>query len=274
MMARLILTAVLAAAALPLAAQTADERTPKGLEGVGIEEHLGKKIDLGLEFVVEDGYPHALREYFSKGRPVILNLVYYQCPMLCNLVLNGQTDTLRKMPWTIGKEFEVVTISIDPTENYAMARNKKAAYLASYERETSGWHFLTDQNGNAAKLAAQMGFGYRLDPKTGQYAHAAAIFVLSPEGLISRYLYGVRFKTMDLRLALTEAASEKFGVSERLLLYCFHYDPESQSYVPFARNFMRLGGVVALVIFGFILFRLWRKERRMPHAGQPMVIAK
>jgi len=274
MMLRLAWITALAAAVLPLCAQTADERTPRELEGVAITEHLGQKVDLGLKFVAEDGYSHELREYFSKGKPVILNLVYYSCPMLCNLVLNGQTDALRKLPLTIGNEFEVVTISIDPTENYGLANNKKAAYLASYERPTSGWHFLADQDGNVAKLASQIGFGYKLDPKTGQYAHAAAIYVLSPEGMISRYLYGVKFKPLDIRLALTEAAGERFGVGERLLLYCFHYDPASQSYVPFARNFMRMSGVAALGFFGFLLLRLWLRERRALYANRQMVTAK
>jgi protein SCO1 len=261
-------------ATLPLCGQAPDMRPPQELSGVDITEHLGDRIDLGLTFIAEDGYPHALREYFQKGRPVILNLVYYTCPMLCNLVLNGQTDAMRQMPWTAGKEYEVVTISIDPTENYGLAKNKKAVYLASYERETSGWHFLTDQDGNVTKLAKQIGFGYRLDPNTGQYAHAAGIFVLSPEGMISRYLYGVRFKPLDLRLALTEAAGEKSGVSDRILLYCFHYDPVSKSYVPFARNFMRFGGVLALLILGFVLYRLWRRERASSYANRSMVTAK
>lgn len=271
--------AVLAAAAALVAApelraQTADERTPRELEGVGIQEHLGAKVDLALTFVAEDGYPHALREYFQKGRPVILNLVYYTCPMLCTLVLNGQTEALRQLPQTIGKEYEVVTISIDPRDDFGMARNKKAGYLASYERPTEGWHFLIDHEGNVAKLAAQVGFGYRFDRQTDQYAHAAGIFVLSPEGMISRYLYGVKFKPLDIRLALTEAAGERFGVSDRILLYCFHYDPASRSYVPFAQNFMRSGGLLALLIFSFVLFRLWRRERRLSYANRQMVTAK
>jgi protein SCO1/2 len=257
-----------------LCAQTLDERTPRELENVGVTEHLNNKIDLSLTFIGEDGYPHALSEYFSKDRPVLLNLVYYSCPMLCNLVLNGQTDAMRKMPWTPGKEYEVVTISIDPTENFGLAKNKKASYLTSFEREAPGWHFLTDHQGNVAKLAKQIGFGYRLDPVTGQYAHAAAIFVLSPTGMISRYLYGVKFKPLDLRLALTEAAGEKSGLSDRILLYCFHYDPASRGYVPFARNFMRGGGVLALLILGFVLFRLWRKERQALHGARQLVTAK
>ena len=217
------------------------ETTPRELQGVGVDEKLGDKIDLNLTFIAEDGYPHKLAEYFAKGRPVILNLVYYSCPMLCNLVLNGQVEVLRQLPWTPGKEFEVVTVSIDPTENFGLARNKKAAYLASYDREAPGWHFLTDHEGNVKKLAEQVGFRYRFDQKIGQYAHAAAIFVLTPQGMVSRYLYGVKFKSLDVRLALTEAAEEKFGVTDKLILYCFHYDPESRSYVPVARNIMRGG---------------------------------
>lgn len=254
--------------------QSRDEQTPADLAGVDVTEHLGKKVDLNLQFVAEDGYPHALKEYFGKGKPVVLNLVYYSCPMLCNLVMNGEAQAFRKLKWTIGNEFDVVTISIDPTENYDLARKKKAAYLASYERPTEGWHFLIDHEGNVAKLAQQIGFGYRRDPRTGQYAHAAAIFVLSPEGMISRYLYGVNFKPFDIQMALTEAASERFGVSQRILLYCFHYDPASRGYVLFASNVMRGGGVLALLIFGFVLFRVWRRERRNGFQSRPMVTAK
>lgn len=250
------------------------DATPRELSGVGIDERLGQKIDLNLTFIAEDGYPHALSEYFAKGRPVILNLVYYSCPMLCNLVLNGQVDVLRQMPWTPGKEFEVLTISIDPTENFGLARTKKAAYLASYEREAPGWHFLTDNEGNVKKLAEQVGFRYRFDQKIGQYAHAAAIFVLTPEGMVSRYLYGVRFKSLDLRLALTEAAEEKFGITDKLILYCFHYDPESRSYVPLARNIMRVGGALMLLGFVWVLIRLWRRDRKAYGAGPSMVTAK
>jgi protein SCO1/2 len=248
--------------------------TPRELQGVGVDERLGQKIDLNLTFIAEDGYPHKLAEYFSKGRPVILNLVYYSCPMLCNLVLNGQVDVLRQLPWTPGKEFEVVTVSIDPTENFGLARNKKAAYLASYEREAPGWHFLTDHEGNVQKLADQIGFRYRFDQKIGQYAHAASIFVLTPQGMISRYLYGVKFKSLDMRLALTEAAEEKFGVTDKLIFYCFHYDPESRSYVPVARNIMRGGGALMLLGFGFVLLRIWRRDRRIYGADRAMVTAK
>ena len=143
------------------------------------------------------GYPVALRDYFHKGRPVLLNLIYYSCPMLCNLILNGQVATLREIPWTPGNEFEIVTISIDPSEAFDLARKKKLVYLGSYDRPAPGWHFLTDHDNNAKKLSEQMGFKYRYDESQGQYAHAAAIFVLTPEGKISRYLYGARYRSRD-----------------------------------------------------------------------------
>jgi Uncharacterized protein SCO1/SenC/PrrC, involved in biogenesis of respiratory and photosynthetic systems len=235
---------------------------PAQLEGVGIDEKLGQKVDLDLTFIAENGYPVPLRKYFEQGRPVILNLIYYSCPMLCNLVLNGQTAALREIPWTPGKEFEVVTISIDPTETFDLARSKKAVYLTNYERPAPGWHFLVDHEGNVKKLADEVGFRYKYDERQEQYAHAAAIMLLTPDGRVSRYLYGIKFSPMDLRLGLTEAAEGKLGFTvERVLLWCYHYDPEARSYVLFATNFMRAGGVLVVLVLGTVLFRLWRKEK-------------
>lgn len=239
----------------------ADTVRPPELEGVGIDEKLNQPVDLNLEFIAENGYPVRLGDYFHKGRPVILNLVYYTCPMLCNLVLNGQTTALRSIPWTPGNEFEVVTISINPTEHFGMAREKKAVYLNSYDRPAPGWHFLVDKDQNVKKLADEVGFRYKYDPRQGQYAHAAAIMLLTPEGRVSRYLYGIRFSPRDLRLALTEAGEGKFGFTEQLLLLCFHYDPQARSYVLFAANVMRGGGALVVLILAFVLWRLWRHER-------------
>jgi protein SCO1/2 len=265
---------VLAASAGWLAAQTPEERSPRELEGVGVDEHLGDKIDLNLQFTAEDGYQHALREYFGKGRPVLLNLVYYTCPMLCNLVLNAQTEAMRQIPWRPGNEYEVVTISIDPTENFGLARNKKATYLATFDRDAPGWHFLTDYQGNVRKLAQEVGFKYRYDASISQYAHPAVIFILSPEGSISRYLYGIKFKPLDIRLSLVEAGKERFSASiDRVLLFCYHYDPSTKGYTLFATNLMRAGGVITVLILGFVLFLLWRHERRLA-AHRTLVNAK
>ncbi len=246
----------------------AEEKLPAELEGVGIEEKLGAQVDLNLAFTAENGHQVPLKQYFQQGKPVVLNLVYYECPMLCTLVLNGQTSTLRQIPWTPGNEFEIVTISINPSETFALAARKKQAYLASYERPAPGWHFLADYQGNAKRLAEQVGFHYKWDPRTEQFAHAAAIMFLTPEGKISRYLYGIHYKARDVRLALTEASQSKFGLSvDRLLLYCFHYDPRARSYVLFATNVMRGGGVLAVLILGFVLWRLWRFEKRLAAGG-------
>jgi protein SCO1 len=236
---------------------------PSQLEGVGIDEHLGREIDLNLTFIAEDGYPVALRQYFHPGRPVILNLIYYSCPMLCNLILNGETETLRQIPGMPGKEFEVVTISIDPSESFDLARKKKAVYLSSYNRPAPGWHFLTDHDGNARRLAGLVGFKYRYDERQQQYAHAAAIMILTPEGKMARYLYGVRYPPRDVRFALAEASEGRSTLSiEKILLFCYHYDPQTGSYVLFATNFMRAGGALTVLIIAFFLVRLFREERR------------
>jgi protein SCO1/2 len=182
--------------------------------------------------------------------------------MLCTLVLNGQTKTMREIPWTPGEEYEVVTISINPMETFALSRQKKELYLTNYERPAPGWHFLADHQGNVKRLAEQIGFHYRYDERREQYSHAAAIMVLTEDGTVSRYLYGIRYKTRDLRLALTEASDGKVGaISDRVLLFCFHYDPSEKSYVPFATNIMRAGGVLVVLVLGVFLLGLWRRER-------------
>ena len=249
-------------AGLVVSGLLAESKLPAELEGVGIVEKIGQKIDLDLEFVAENGYPVRLKEYFHKGRPVILNLVYYSCPMLCNLLLNGQTEALREIPGQPGTDFEIVTISIDPTETFDLARQKRAAYVEGYGRPAPGWHFLTDYRGNVKKLAEQVGFHYRYDEQSRQYAHAAAIMLLSPDGVVARYLYGVRFKARDLRLALAEAARGHGTFSvDRLLLFCYHYDPQARSYVLFATNFMRAGAALSVLVLAVVLYRLWRRER-------------
>lgn len=267
------ISAILAFALLlaaPAVSQDSVPPLPPALEGVGVTERLGQNIDLKLTFVDESGKLVPLERYFHKDRPVILNLVYYSCPMLCTLVLNGQTEALRGIPGSPGKDFEVVTISIDPTETPELARDKKQAYIGELGRGGEGWHFLTDHDGNVKKLADQIGFGYAYDEQTRQYAHAAAIMVLTPEGAVSRYLYGIQFKPRDLRLALAEASKGKFSASfDRLLLFCYHYDPASRSYVPFAANIMKAGGALTVLILGAVLGIFWRRERRLSRGSEP-----
>jgi protein SCO1/2 len=240
------------------------QQTPPQLDGVRIEEKLGKFVDLNLTFVGTDGYEKPLKTFFQ-GRPVILNLVYYNCPMLCNLVLNGQVDVMRQIPWTPGEEYDIVTITIDPNESWDLAKKKQAIYLSSFDRPAPGWHFLADHQDNVRKLADQVGFYYKYDPRIGQYAHAAAMIILTPEGKVSRYLYGVKYKARDVRLALTEAGESKIGKAtmamDRLMLFCYKYDPQAGSYVLFATNVMRGGGALTVLIVATILWRLFRAER-------------
>ncbi|MBC7924311.1 MAG: SCO family protein [Bryobacteraceae bacterium] len=255
--ALLVLTAASAVAQL--------NTLPQELEGIGVDEKLGQRVNLDLEFTGENGYPTTLRSFFKEGKPVVLNMVYYRCPMLCNLVLNAQTSVLKDLAWSAGNEFEIVTISIDPKEGFDLAKSKKKWYLDNYGRPqaSAGWHFLTDYQGNSKRIADQVGFNYRLDPKTEQFAHAAAIIVLTPDGRVSRYLYGLKYQARDMRLALTEASEGRLGtVTDRLLLFCFHYDANAKSYVPFARNVMKAGGLLTIFIVGFIMWMMWRKDRQ------------
>jgi protein SCO1/2 len=206
---------------------------------------------------------------------VILNLVYYKCQMLCNMVLNAQTQALREIPWTPGNEFEVVTISIDPSEGFDLAQQKKKLQLGAYDRPAPGWHFLVDREGHAKRLAEAVGFHYRYDERIEQYAHAAAIMVLTPEGKMARYLYGVKFRARDIRLALTEAAEGKGKFSiDQLLLFCYHYDPQARSYTLFATNIMRGGGLLTVLIVGGVLLRLFKRDKQKSLMEGNLVPAK
>jgi len=228
-----------------------------------IDEHLGLPLDLGLTFTAEDGREVALREFFNQGRPVILNLVYYTCPNLCDLILNGETASMHEIPWTPGKEFEIVTISIDPSETNEIAAKKKETYLNAYGRPAPGWHFLTDRAGHAKVLAEQAGYHYRYDERQKQFVHPAAIMILTPEGKMARYLYGVRYSPRDVRFALTEASEGRMTLSvDKVLLWCYHYDPTANKYVLFASNAMRAGGALTILIMGIFLVRMVRVERQ------------
>lgn len=236
-----------------------------GLERVDIEEHLGARVPLDLTFTDDHGRLVTLGEYFESGRPVFLNLVYYECPMLCNVVLNGVTASIKQLDWLPGEEFRMVTISINPRETHDLAAAKKAGYLNEMARPGAeqGWAFLVGEESQSKALADAIGFKYFYDESIQEYAHTAAAFVLAPDGTISRYLYGIEYNPRDVRLALLEASDGKIGSTlDRLILYCYHYDPEANSYTLFATNVMRLGGLVTVSLLSLFVALLWRKERR------------
>lgn len=236
---------------------------PKILEKVGIEEHLGRQINLDYQFTDESGYQVPLKSFFHKDRPVLLDLIYYTCPMLCDLILNGQVDAMKQLAWTPGTEYEIVTISINPQETFDLARHKKATYLDTYGKPAPGWHFLTDYAGNAKKLAEEVGYHYAYDPKIEQFAHASAIMLLTPEGKMARYLYGIRYPSKDLRFAITEASEGRSTPAiDKILLWCYHYDPTANSYVLFAQHLMTAGGAATVLVLGFVLWRLYRMEKK------------
>jgi len=245
-------------------AQLAD-RVPPALEEVGVEEHLDAKLPFDVEFVDELGNSVTLGSFFDGERPVILTLNYYRCPMLCGLQLNGVVEGLTGLAWSIGDQFEMVTVSIDPLETPTLAREKKQNYLKWYDRvgAASGWHFLTGRQDDIVRLAETVGFSYTYDEDSGQYAHAAAIFVCTPDGRVARYLYGIEYPPKDLRLALLEASEGKIGSAiDQLILYCYHYDPSDRSYAPTAMNIMRLGGGATAVILGSSLLLFWVRDVR------------
>ena len=255
-------TAALLCAAIPA---FAEKPVPMMMRGLEVDEKVGRAVDLNLEFVNEANQIVPLSSYFHKGRPVMLNLIQYRCPMLCNLVLNGQTTTMRELQWTPGNEYDIVTLTIDPEETAEHANKKRATYLASLDRAgaSAGWHFLADYRDNVKKLADQVGFKYRYDQKQKQFVHPAAVMVLTPDGKVARYLYGTRFRSFDMRMALAEAAEGRGRFSvEKILLLCYHYDPDSHSYAIAATNVMRGGALLTVLILGIVLRRFWKWEKR------------
>jgi protein SCO1 len=248
---------------------------PPRLENVGIEQHLDAQIPPNLTFVDDAGRSVMLGEYFG-NKPLILNLVYYNCTMLCGEELAGLTSAMKLVKFDLGKEYEVVTVSFDPRETPAIASAKKKDFAARYGRSgaVQGWHFLTGSADSINALAKAVGFKYQYDSRTNQYAHATAIMILTPQGHISRYLYGVDFPPKDLRLGLVEASQQKIGNPvDQVLLYCYHYDPATGKYGAVISNILRLGGGVTIVLLGGLLLILFRLDksasRRMAksHAG-------
>jgi len=246
-------------------APPANTRPPR-LENVGIEQHLDTQVPPDLTFRDETGKTVKLGDY-SGHKPLILNLVYYNCTMLCGEALAGLSSAMRLVKFDVGNEFDVVTVSFDPRETPGMAAAKKKDYVKRYGRANAaaGWHFLTGQPDSINALTKAVGFQYQYDPKTNQYAHATAIMVLTPQGRISRYFYGVDFPPKDLRMGLVEASQGKIGNAvDAVLLYCYHYNPETGKYGAMVANILRLAAAATILIMGSFLFILWRLDLSVP----------
>jgi protein SCO1/2 len=272
--ARLLFAALLvtgSATAEPVRGDSVGDRTeplPKPLESVDVKEHLGAYVPKTLGFLDQTGRPVTLGDYVDGKVPVVFTFNYSDCPMLCSLMLNGFVHGLQGLDFTPGREFRVVTVSIDPNEKPERALATQRRYLGVYGKPEAkdGWHFLTGSETNVRAYADAIGMDYAYVPERKEYAHAAAIVVAAPDGKIVRYLYGVEYPSQSLRLALLEASEGKIGSAfDRLVLYCFHYDSSLGRYAPMAANIMRLGGAVAVVLlaaFVALLLRSDAKKRR------------
>ncbi|UYL10328.1 SCO family protein [Bdellovibrio sp. SKB1291214] len=250
----------------PEAGMAANDKA-RELQGVGIDEKLGHKLDLGMTFKDETGKDVALRDYFDGKHPIILSPVYFKCPGLCNFHLNGLTDALKVMEknWTVGDKFKVVAISFDSKETPEDAATKKALYMKMYDRAGSegGWHFLTGNDQQVRALTESIGFKFRWDETQKEWAHASAAVVVSPDGTVSRYLPGIMFNQQDIKLALNEATEGKIGsFVDSLVLYCFKYDPHKSKYSLAAVSVMKLGGGVMVLVMVLWLLPLYIRSRR------------
>lgn len=236
---------------------------PGLLSKVGIDQHLNQQVPLDLTFTDETGREVPLASFFGK-RPVVLAMVYYECPMLCTQVLNGMVASLGVINFDVGREYDVIAVSINPKEGPGLAAQKKQAYLDRYKRPqtAAGWHFLTGKEENIQRLAAAVGFRYAFDEHIQQYAHGAGIEILTPKGVISRYFYGIEFSARDIRFGLIEAAEEHIGspIDDALLL-CYHYDPSTGKYGTAVIDAVRVGAVATVLAFLTFLFVSLRRER-------------
>lgn len=237
---------------------------PSVIQDVGIDQKLGANLPLELAFVNEEGNTVQLADYFGL-KPVVLALVYYECPRLCPQVLHGIVKSLRPLSFTIGEEFDLITVSIDPEEGPVAASSAEKRYVREYGRPdaASGWHFLTGEEANIERLAHAVGFRYAYDAQNDQYAHAAGIIVATPQGKLSRYFYGIEYSARDLRLGLVEASANRIGSPiDQLLLYCYHYDPMTGKYGVVIMNVLRLAGGATVLALGSLIFMMLRREQK------------
>jgi protein SCO1/2 len=264
-MKRIALLAILAVLSSSFhASAQLNREQPEALQGVGIDENLGDTIPLNARFATSNGDSVSIGELFEDGKPVLLNPLYYDCPMLCGLVIDGVLDVANELAWNPGKDYTIISFSIDPSENHELAADYKSRYLNKLDKPDAqnGWYFLTGNSASIERMIQSIGFEVNEIEETGEFAHTAAIMLLSPDGVITRYLYGIKYEEFSVRNALFEAADGKIGSTlDKVLMYCYQYDPNSNSYVPVAMNIMKLGGLATLIFLGIFISLLWLREK-------------
>lgn len=268
LLAALVLAASLPASAMPGAGKTprsiieAQKDLPPQVQGVDVQEHLGEMVPKDTRFTDVEGREVKLGDVLSKTKPTLLTLVYYNCPMLCNLVLNAQVQAMRELGLELGRDYEAVTVSIDPEDTPVQSLERRRRHLQSMGKpESAPWHFLTGADGEIRRLADALGFKYTYDASTKQYAHPAVVHVLTPEGSISRYLYGTTFPPKDMKLAILEAGNGRVGTSfDQVIMSCFKYDTASRRYGFYIFGFIRLGGLLVFSALATMLIYFWRRE--------------
>ncbi len=249
----------------PKEAGLLSSETARDLKDVTIEQHLGAQLDLSLQFSDETGKTVQLKDYFDGKTPVAISLVYFGCPGLCSFHLNGVVDSLKPMDWSIGRQFKYLVISFDPKENATLASAKKENYLKIYNKDgaENGWHFLTGSQDSITRLTTQIGFRYQWKEETQEWAHASALTLLTPSGTIARYLHGIMFDPKTFKLALMESTEGKIGsIVDKMIWYCFHYDPKQSKYTLIASKAMKLGGVLILIVLGAIMVPFWMRAKK------------
>jgi protein SCO1 len=244
---------------------------PEIEKNVGIDQHLGQQVTLALPVRDENGNTTTLGTYFGK-RPVILVMAYYECPNLCTMVMNGVFGGMMSLPFVAGKDYDVVSVSIDPHDSSALAKAKKDTYLSGYHQtdHADGYHFLTADESTIEQLCKEVGFRYSYDTESHQFAHASGIMIVTPDGKLSRYLMGVQFNPKDLKYALMDASGDKIGtLADKLVLYCYHYDPSQSKYGLAIAKILRIGGVITLLAIG-LMFYMFRRRRIVGDAHRIM----
>lgn len=243
---------------------TGHEKPPE-LASVGVEEHLGQQLDMSLQFTNDDGAVVPLGQLFHKGRPVLMAMVYYNCPSLCSYHLTGLTEDLKALKWTSGEQFDLIAVSMAHTETAELAHAKKLAYLKVYGRDIAGtgWHFLVGSKENVKALADQLGFKFNWLPDKKEFAHNSVAYVLTPDGKISRYLHGIQPEIPTVKLSLLEASNGKIGsYVEQALMFCFKFDPKKNKYTLYAWNLMRIGAILMVLLLAIFLVPVWWREQR------------